>query len=106
MALVTRCSNTACLTLFRVTPAQLQAFGGQVRCGTCSTVFDAFPSLATVADAALRTPNIVPDDPFRDEDDDDPSLEPSFIASTGTPSAPDEPGQRAASADEAATPAT
>jgi len=56
MALVTRCSNAACLTLFRVTPAQLQAFGGQVRCGTCGGVFDAFPSLATVADAALRVP--------------------------------------------------
>jgi len=56
MALVTRCSNPACLTLFRVTPAQLQAFGGQVRCGSCSTVFDAFPSLTTVADAALTAP--------------------------------------------------
>lgn len=72
MALVTRCSNAACLTLFRVTPAQLQAFGGQVRCGTCGTVFDAFPSLATVADAALRTPDttapvipaVPPDDPL------------------------------------------
>ena len=54
MALVTRCSNPACQTLFRVTPAQLQAFGGQVRCGSCSTVFDAFPSLTTVADSALK----------------------------------------------------
>ena len=61
MALVTRCSNPACLTLFRVTPAQLQAFGGQVRCGSCSTVFDAFPSLTTVADAALTAP--APPDP-------------------------------------------
>jgi predicted Zn finger-like uncharacterized protein len=61
MALVTRCPNPACLTLFRVTPAQLQAFGGQVRCGTCSTVFDAFPSLTTVADAALTAP--APPDP-------------------------------------------
>jgi predicted Zn finger-like uncharacterized protein len=56
MALVTRCSNASCLTLFRVTPAQLQAFGGQVRCGSCGTVFDAFPSLATVSDAALKAP--------------------------------------------------
>ena len=56
MALVTRCSNTDCLTMFRVTPAQLQASGGQVRCGSCGTVFDAFPSLTTVADAALKAP--------------------------------------------------
>jgi len=62
MALVTRCSNPACLTLFRVTPAQLQAFGGQVRCGSCSTVFDAFPSLTTVADSAL-TPTAPPAPP-------------------------------------------
>jgi len=55
MALVTRCSNASCLTLFRVTPAQLQAFGGQVRCGACGIVFDAFPSLTTVAESALRT---------------------------------------------------
>jgi predicted Zn finger-like uncharacterized protein len=63
MALVTRCSNPACLTLFRVTPAQLQAFGGQVRCGSCSTVFDAFPSLTTVADAALTAPAPAPAPP-------------------------------------------
>lgn len=56
MALVTRCSNTDCLTMFRVTPAQLQASGGQVRCGSCGMVFDAFPSLTTVADAALKAP--------------------------------------------------
>jgi predicted Zn finger-like uncharacterized protein len=54
MALVTRCSNPTCQTLFRVTPGQLQAFGGQVRCGSCATVFDAFPSLTTVADSALK----------------------------------------------------
>ena len=60
MALVTRCSNPACLTLFRVTPAQLQAFSGQVRCGSCSTVFDAFPSLTTVADSALTAPGPAP----------------------------------------------
>lgn len=63
MALVTRCSNPACLTMFRVTPAQLQASGGQVRCGNCGTVFDAFPSLTTVADAALKAsePGVVQD---------------------------------------------
>jgi predicted Zn finger-like uncharacterized protein len=61
MALVTRCSNPACQTLFRVTPAQLQAFGGQVRCGSCAAVFDAFPSLTTVADSALKLQGASPE---------------------------------------------
>jgi predicted Zn finger-like uncharacterized protein len=61
MALVTRCSNPTCQTLFRVTPGQLQAFGGQVRCGSCATVFDAFPSLTTVADSALKVHGASPE---------------------------------------------
>ena len=61
MALVTRCSNPTCQTLFRVTPGQLQAFGGQVRCGSCATVFDAFPSLTTVADSALKVQGASPE---------------------------------------------
>ncbi len=44
MSLVTRCSR--CKTLFRVLPAQLQARGGQVRCGRCMHVFDGFDALA------------------------------------------------------------
>jgi len=35
----TRCP--ACTTVFRITPEQLAARGGQVRCGHCKTVFDA-----------------------------------------------------------------
>lgn len=54
MALVTRCTHAGCGTLFRVTVAQLQAHGGQVRCGQCGQVFDAFPTLTTVPDASLR----------------------------------------------------
>jgi predicted Zn finger-like uncharacterized protein len=45
MSTVTRCP--ACATLFRVTPQQLQAHQGQVRCGQCTTVFDGFKDLAT-----------------------------------------------------------
>jgi len=57
MAMVTRCP--ACDTTFRVTPPQLQAQHGVVRCGRCMTVFDGFKSLATVdenpvADAAAE----------------------------------------------------
>jgi predicted Zn finger-like uncharacterized protein len=47
MSLLTRC--TRCRTLFRVTPAQLQARGGKVRCGRCMNVFDGFQAL-TVQD--------------------------------------------------------
>jgi predicted Zn finger-like uncharacterized protein len=43
MDLFTRCSE--CQTVFRVTTGDLQASGGQVRCGLCQTVFDAFASL-------------------------------------------------------------
>jgi predicted Zn finger-like uncharacterized protein len=44
MAIVTRCP--ACGTVFRVTPPQLQARGGSVRCGRCLTVFDGFKTLS------------------------------------------------------------
>jgi predicted Zn finger-like uncharacterized protein len=43
MKLYTRCPH--CDTVFRVTPPQLQSSGGQVRCGRCDKVFDAFSSL-------------------------------------------------------------
>jgi predicted Zn finger-like uncharacterized protein len=40
----TRCPH--CETVFRVTPQQLQASSGQVRCGRCQQVFDAFSTLS------------------------------------------------------------
>lgn len=43
MNLYTCCPN--CRTTFRVTTAQLQASVGQVRCGFCNGVFDAFATL-------------------------------------------------------------
>jgi predicted Zn finger-like uncharacterized protein len=51
MSMVTSCP--ACTTTFRVTPEQLKHRQGKVRCGQCSGVFDAFKSLATLADEAL-----------------------------------------------------
>lgn len=50
MSMVTRCPS--CATVFRVTPQQLQAHQGQVRCGRCLTVFDGFEGLATLLDQA------------------------------------------------------
>ena len=46
MALITSCPN--CGTSFRVTPLHLQAHGGDVRCGRCSHVFNAFSRLSTL----------------------------------------------------------
>lgn len=43
-SLTTRCAH--CHTVFRVTTAQLQVHGGQVRCGRCMQVFDALAALA------------------------------------------------------------
>jgi predicted Zn finger-like uncharacterized protein len=43
MDLFTRCPQ--CDTAFRVTTQQLQASGGQVRCGHCEAIFDAFATL-------------------------------------------------------------
>jgi predicted Zn finger-like uncharacterized protein len=81
MALVTRCSNPTCQTLFRVTPGQLQAFGGQVRCGSCATVFDAFPSLTTVADSALKVQGASPEPaPMPEPADAEPSSDPAQAA--------------------------
>ena len=48
MSMVTKCPG--CGTTFRVTPQQLQAQHGMVRCGRCATVFDGFKTLATLPD--------------------------------------------------------
>jgi predicted Zn finger-like uncharacterized protein len=43
MPLMTRCKH--CRTVFRVTPEQLRAHGGQVRCGRCLQVFNGLEAL-------------------------------------------------------------
>ena len=48
MSMVTKCPT--CATTFRVTPQQLQAQHGMVRCGRCANVFDGFKALATLRD--------------------------------------------------------
>jgi predicted Zn finger-like uncharacterized protein len=48
MSIVTQCPS--CGTQFRVTPPQLQAQHGMVRCGRCAQVFDGFKTLATLPD--------------------------------------------------------
>ena len=46
--LITTCTN--CLARFRVTPQQLNAKQGQVRCGRCGKVFSGFEALERVPD--------------------------------------------------------
>ncbi len=48
MSMTTKCPS--CGTTFRVTPQQLQAQRGRVRCGRCAAVFDGFKALATLRD--------------------------------------------------------
>jgi predicted Zn finger-like uncharacterized protein len=52
VSLVTRCR--VCATAFRVQRAQLEARGGRVRCGKCSTVFDGVAGLVEEGVERLR----------------------------------------------------
>ena len=55
MSMITQCPS--CAAAYRVTPQQLQAQHGTVRCGRCATVFDGFKALATLRDdAPIETP--------------------------------------------------
>ncbi len=55
--ILTRCPQPECQTTFRVTPEQLKARGGKVRCGQCQHVFNALEHLldeGSEETAALR----------------------------------------------------
>lgn len=60
--MITVCTH--CKTRFKITTAQLKAAGGQVRCGKCDQVFDAYESLdgkaksAKARTAAGKTPEV------------------------------------------------
>lgn len=70
MSLLTRCTH--CHTVFRITPEQLQAHGGKVRCGRCMQVFDGMIALAPDAPAipqpvaAATPPELVPGSGLQD----------------------------------------
>jgi len=51
--MITRCPS--CSTLFRVTPEQLQAHQGKVRCGRCMAVFDGLKALVASPEPAQET---------------------------------------------------
>lgn len=62
MALVTLCPG--CSTAFRVNAAQLQAHGGDVRCGCCQRIFNGFATLITVNESAIEYTSQIPLQPF------------------------------------------
>lgn len=53
MTLVTLCPG--CGTTFRVNSAQLQAYGGEVRCGHCQRIFNGFATLITVNESSIES---------------------------------------------------
>jgi len=64
MSMVTTCPG--CQTTFSVTPEQLNAHQGDVRCGNCGKVFNAFDSLAphrAVTPAEFQPSPAVPEQP-------------------------------------------
>lgn len=77
MALITRCPH--CATTFRLTPLHLQAHGGDVRCGRCAQVFNAFSTLSTIQEPETGDP-----DQGKAEETDDSSL---YRPTTDEPSA-------------------
>jgi predicted Zn finger-like uncharacterized protein len=86
LSLVTRCPS--CKTLFRVLPEQLQARGGQVRCGRCMHAFDGFQALAVERLGAPPEPAALPRNTLADP-------EPKPAANPLSGSAADEPATSA-----------
>lgn len=60
----TRCPQ--CATTFRITPEQLRARGGKVRCGSCQGVFNAFDHLQQEPPAPTA-PEVIPPPPVQAE---------------------------------------
>lgn len=59
MSLITRCTH--CGTSFRIAHAQLSARAGQVRCGRCSKVFDAYDRLTSTDGSTLPARPLPPE---------------------------------------------
>jgi predicted Zn finger-like uncharacterized protein len=75
----TRCPD--CQTVFRVTPEQIKARAGRVRCGYCQAVFDALDALVDEATPGLAA---IPTDPVVDPIDTLPEIriEPELLETT------------------------
>lgn len=97
MNLVTRCPT--CGTAFRIQPAQLAARGGRVRCGKCSSIFDAVASLQDQDGAPARlerSPQLGLFDPSRRQQRASPDMTVQLDMSAVEPSASRPPPRSAA----------
>ena len=87
MDLFTRCAS--CETTYRVTTQQLQASGGQVRCGQCQKIFDAFATLtAQEPQPAPRDTDIAStpsDETAENKEDLRPAFSAAPVSQTGKP---------------------
>lgn len=89
--MLTRCPT--CSTAFRVTPEQLKARAGKVRCGHCKAVFNALESLEDappVAEAAPAPPSVAEPVPAASAEE-TPAVESSPADAAMPESAPPEP---------------
>ena len=97
MNLVTRCPT--CGTAFRIQPAQLAARGGRVRCGKCSSIFDAVASLQDqdgVPARLERSPQLGLFDPSRRQQRASPDMTIQLDMSAAEPAASRPPPRSAA----------
>ncbi|MBZ0125321.1 MAG: DUF3426 domain-containing protein [Rhodocyclaceae bacterium] len=97
--MLTRCPT--CSTAFRVTPEQLKARAGKVRCGHCKAVFNALESLEDappVAEAAAPPPSASEPVPAAAAEE-TPAVESSPAEAATPDSAPPEPSAVEAGAD-------
>ncbi len=82
MSLLTRCTH--CHTVFRITPEQLQTYGGKVRCGRCMQVFDGMVALAPDAPVVpapeIPQPGAVATEPALESPSPSPALPEEFVA--------------------------
>lgn len=85
MSLLTRCTH--CHTVFRITPEQLQAHGGKVRCGRCLQIFDGMVALAPDAPAVDR-PQMQGPEMLEPEIPQSPVPTPAVEAESGTENSP------------------
>lgn len=83
--LTTNCPT--CATAFRVTPEQLKARAGKVRCGHCNAVFNALESLNDLP-AAQETPPEAPEESGPPSSPPEP-LPPESAADAAAPDGPD-----------------
>lgn len=82
----------ACHTYFRITPEQLQAAGGKVRCGECRQVFHA-PDFLTDALSGITVDGPLPDEPDYEQLLREPAAEAPSAEATPAPEQDEAPAE-------------